>query len=179
MSEAEVEYLRLKHAEELSDTSNHVLNQDEIDHFEGLDYYPFSPDYQIEAVLIKDKGKKFEMLTSTDRKPWYRRYGFIEFEVNGIKCKLEVYQNLALKKRKEYKNYLFIPFTDLTCGETTYGAGRYIDTEIPEGNTLLIDFNLAYNPYCAYSHRYSCPIPPEFNHLKTLIEAGEKTPLGH
>jgi uncharacterized protein (DUF1684 family) len=86
---------------------------------------------------------------------------------------------MALKKQKEYKKYLFIPFRDLTSGKESYGGGRYIDTEIPAGETLILDFNRAYNPYCAYSHRYSCPIPPEENTLKVEIRAGEKVPVGY
>ena len=69
----------------------------------------------------------------------------------------------------------YIPFTDLTNGEETYGAGRYLDFKIPESEKVIIDFNLAYNPYCAYNHSYSCPIPPKENNLNIKIEAGEKT----
>ena len=86
---------------------------------------------------------------------------------------------MALRKKKEYKDYLFIPFRDGTSRMETYGGGRYLDLRIPKGKTILVDFNLAYNPYCAYSHRYSCPIPPEINTLNVRILAGEKTPFGH
>jgi uncharacterized protein (DUF1684 family) len=76
---------------------------------------------------------------------------------------------------KEYTNYLFLPFTDLTNGKETYAAGRYIGLKIPkEGNELIIDFNMAYNPYCAYSDRYSCPVVPAANNLATEIRAGLK-----
>ena len=74
---------------------------------------------------------------------------------------------------------MFIPFRDATCQSESYGGGRYIDTETPKGKTLRIDFNKAYNPYCAYSIRYSCPIPPEENTLKIAIPAGEKVPVGY
>ena len=72
----------------------------------------------------------------------------------------------------EYSNHLFIPFNDITNGVETYDAGRYIDLEIPKGDTIIIDFNKAYNPYCAYNDGYSCPIPPEENNLEVEVKAG-------
>lgn len=178
-SQQDVEQLRNKHLEELLDTSTHVLKLEEIETFGGLDYFKFDMAYQVEALFTKDKGKKFEMITSTERRPVYRRYGYVVFTINNIECTLEVYQNLALKKNKDYKDYLFIPFRDKTSGNSTYGGGRYLDIRIPDGNEIILDFNLLYNPYCAYSYRYSCPIPPEANKLEVEIKAGEKTPIGH
>jgi len=179
MTSAQIDSLRQEHKRHLSDTTNGVLNQKEIDDFEGLDYFPFSKDFQIAATFTKDKGKVFEMPTSTERLPKYRRYGFVDFVVDNDTCRLEVYQNMALKKNKEYRDYLFIPMRDLTSGSETYGGGRYIDITMPEADIVTLDFNKLYNPYCSYSHRYSCPIPPEVNTLKVEIKAGEKTPLGH
>ena len=121
------------------------------------------------------------MPTSTDRTPIYRRYGYVDFLIDSISLKLTVYQNIDLLKRdrKKFKNYLFIPFKDKTTRNETYGGGRFLDFEIPENENASLDFNLAYNPYCAYSHRYSCPIPPEENTLQIEIKAGEKTAPGH
>lgn len=178
-SGAEIQQLRDQHLQELKDTSFHILNPEEIARFQGLDYFDFNPDFQIQGHFTLDIGKKFKMPTSTERLPVYRRYGYVDFVVNGDSCRLEVYQNMALRKQEEYKDYLFIPFRDLTSGESTYGGGRYLDTRIPATSALLLDFNLCYNPYCAYSHRYSCPIPPEVNFLKVLLSAGEKTPISH
>ena len=85
-----------------------------------------------------------------------------------------------MSKRKGFKDYLFLPFLDATNGIETYGGGRYLDVYIFENQTnIKIDFNLSYNPYCAYSHRYSCPIPPHENTLTVEINAGEKTPIYH
>lgn len=179
LSEAEIEIHRANHLTELTDTSTHVLNAEEVAHFQGLDYFPYDPNYQITATFTKNKGKKFEMPTSTERTPLYRRYGYVDFVLNGDSCHLEVYQNIDLLTNKDFKDYLFIPFKDKTSAKSTYGAGRYLDTHIPEGETLLLDFNLLYNPYCAYSDRYSCPIPPAVNTLTIEINAGEKTPIGH
>ena len=178
-SKPEVDSLRLVHLNELTDTLEGVLNSEEVEHFKGLDYFDFSLAYQVETKFKKRIGKTFEMATSTDRKPIYRRYGKVKFKLNGKTCKLEVYQNIALSEDPEYKDYLFIPFRDLTSRKETYGGGRYLDVLMVKGKTMLLDFNLAYNPYCAYSYRYSCPIPPEVNTLEIEVKSGEKTPLGH
>ena len=106
--------------------------------------------------------------------PIYNKFGKTVFKLNGKKYTLAIYQNVDLVNTAGYEDYLFIPFKDLTNGEDTYGGGRYLDLKIPEGETILIDFNRAYNPYCAYNHNYSCPIPPFENHLKVKIEAGVK-----
>ena len=87
---------------------------------------------------------------------------------------MNLYQSLDLKKIEEYKDALFLPFTDLTSGVDSYGGGKYIDLKIPQGTTITIDFNRAYNPYCAYNHKYSCPIPPQENDLAIEIRAGVK-----
>ncbi|HIP32999.1 MAG TPA: DUF1684 domain-containing protein [Crocinitomicaceae bacterium] len=178
-TESEINSIRKEHLIELKNPEAEVLNEEEIAHFKGLDYYDFDPSFQLITSFKKSKGKKFEMPTSTERKPIYRRYGYVYFEIANQKCTLEVYQNMALKKEKEFKNYLFIPFRDKTSTITTYGGGRFLDAKKIKGKTMLLDFNLAYNPYCAYSYRYSCPIPPVVNTLNVEIEAGEKVPIGH
>ncbi|MDG1331949.1 MAG: DUF1684 domain-containing protein [Crocinitomicaceae bacterium] len=179
LSKSEILEKREHHAEKMKDSVNGYLKPEEIAEFEGLDYFDFDSTFQIEAKFFKKKGKKFEMPTSTERRPIYRKYGYIEFTINDSLHTVEVYQNLALRKEKEYKDHLFIPFRDKTSRLETYGGGRYLDVKIPKKKKLLVDFNLAYNPYCAYSHRYSCPIPPEANTLNVRILAGEKTPFGH
>lgn len=128
------------------------------------------------AKLIKAKNEKpFEMKTSTSRKPKYIRYGTVFFTIDGVAMQLNVYQDVELSKSDKYKNHLFLPFSDLTCGKDSYIGGRYIDLEIPKGNTIEIDFNQSYNPYCAYNHKYSCPIVPLENDLNIAIKAGVKT----
>lgn len=171
--------MRVIHMGELIDTATHILNQEEIDHFEGLAYFEVDSTYRMTAAFTKNKGKRFKMPTSTEREPIYRRYGFVDFLVDGKSQRLTVYQNIALKKQKEYKKHLFIPFRDATSGIESYGGGRYLDVQIPSGKTLIVDFNQVYNPYCVYSHRYSCPIPPEENTLTVPIRAGEKVPVGY
>jgi uncharacterized protein (DUF1684 family) len=171
--------IRILYAAELIDSTSGVLNTDEIQSFQGVSYFEVDSNFRISATFEKSKGKKFQMPTSTSRLPWYRRFGYVYFEYNEIKDTLTVYQNLELKFNKDFKDYLFIPFRDATNKENTYGGGRYLDTSIPNGSEILLDFNLCYNPYCAYSYRYSCPIPPEENTISFPITAGEKVPVGY
>jgi len=104
----------------------------------------------------------------------FKRYGKLLFTIHDTALQLTVYQ--SVQQNPLYKNYLFIPFTDVTTGDETYGSGRYIDIETTDikNNTVTIDFNKAYNPYCAYSTGYNCPIPPRENYLVVAIKAGEK-----
>ncbi len=143
--------------------------------FQALSYFPIQMDYRVEARLEKTPNTKpFFMPTTTGRKARYRLYGKLNFEIKGESFQLEVYQNLDLLKNPLYKDYLFVPFKDQTNGEVTYGGGRYLELSKSQSKTVILDFNQAYNPYCAYNRQYSCPIPPAQNHLETRIEAGEK-----
>ena len=143
--------------------------------FETLDFYPVNEKFIVEATFVKAKQQKpFKMKTSTDRTPMYKKYGALHFEIDGKKLVLQVYQNIELSKRPGFKDYLFLPFSDLTCGKESYIGGRYIDMRIPTTNKVIINFNKAYNPYCAYNHKYSCPIVPLENDLDIAIEAGVK-----
>lgn len=151
------------------------LAPDALKKFKGLDFYPVNERFIVEAELVRTPNEEpFEMPTTTNRKPIYKKFGEIHFSFNGKKQQLDVFQDMNLITKEEYKNHLFLPFTDLTSGVATYGGGRYIDMEIPEGDQLILNFNLAYNPYCAYNPKYSCPIPPESNFLNVEIHAGVK-----
>jgi uncharacterized protein (DUF1684 family) len=116
------------------------------------------------------------MKTSGTKAKQYYRFGYITFKLTDSVFKLTVYQGADLMQTVLYKNHLFLPFTDITSGEESYGTGRYLDLEITDivNNNVVLDFNKAYNPYCAYSDRYNCPIPPRENHLNIAILAGEK-----
>ena len=143
--------------------------------FEAFPFYPIDTAYYVVAKFERSKkGKSFRMKTSTDRKPVYKVFGVATFTINGVSHELTIYQNIGLLKNPEYEDYLFLPFNDYTNGGETYGGGRYLDLKIPEGNTIVLDFNKAYNPYCAYTYGYSCPVPPRENSLKTEIKAGIK-----
>jgi uncharacterized protein (DUF1684 family) len=171
--------LRVVHSGKLLDTAARILNAQEISEMVGLKFFDIDSSYRIVAHFQRKIGKKFDMPTSTARKPIYRAYGIVTFELAGKTHQLTLYQNMSLKKQKEYKNYLFLPLRDGTSGKETYGGGRYLDINIPESNTIILDFNRLYNPYCVYSDRYSCPIPPKENYISLPINAGEKVPIGY
>ena len=160
---------------EFADATKSPLTEKDRTDFKGLDFFPIDKAFTVEAKFTKSKNEKsFEMKTTTDRMPLYVKYGEVSFTINGENFKLNVYQNLELIKRPGFKKHLFLPFSDLTSGNETYGGGRYIDLEIPKGKTITIDFNQAYNPYCAYNPKYSCPIVPAENELLTNVNAGVK-----
>ena len=143
--------------------------------FKGLDFYPINSKYAVEAQFIKaGKQKAFKMKTSGTRTPEYIKYGELLFKIDGKPYRLYVYQSLELIKKEGFADYLFLPFFDLTCGKESYVGGRYIDLRIPKTDKIILDFNTAYNPYCAYNHNYSCPIVPMENDLPVAIMAGVK-----
>lgn len=161
---------------EYADAKTSPLMEEDLKNFKSLDFYPISSKYFVVAKFEKaEKEKVFEMKTTGTRTPKYIKYGTLYFTIDGVELKLNVYRNIELSKTKEYKNHLFLPFSDLTSGKESYIGGRYIDLKIPKGNTIAVDFNQAYNPYCAYNHKYSCPLVPLENDLKVEIKAGVKT----
>jgi len=162
-----------------ADPETSILDEEDLKRFTGLQFYEINPQFRVDAIFTRTPDEKpFKMPTSTKRKPLYVKYGELSFTIKLQDFVLNVYKSLDSFDDPEYKDYLFLPFTDLTSGDGSYGGGRYIDLFIPEGNTIEIDFNKAYNPYCAYSNNYSCPIPPRANDLKIRIEAGVKD-FGH
>ncbi len=143
--------------------------------FDGLEYFPVDEKYRVEAKLrLTGDTSIIEIPTNTDRTPKYRRYAIATFTLEEDTLQLTLYQSVNLMKDPDYQNYLFLPFNDLTNGVETYGGGRYLDLKKSAKDSVIIDFNKAYNPYCAYNAKYSCPIPPDENNLKTQIRAGEK-----
>ena len=158
------------------------LTEEDRAHFTNLDYYPINADFCLEAKWVPTPEESpFEMPTSNvDRNKTFVKYGELHFAIRGEKMKLNVYQNLKVVQQRKYRNHLFIPFTDLTTGEDSYGGGRYIDWEAPkDGEQAVLDFNQCYNPYCAYSTGWSCPIPPKENFLDVRVEAGVKAWKDH
>lgn len=152
----------------------------EVAKFSGLKYFEIDPSFKVRATFVRTPNeKKFNMPTSSGLTKVYLKYGELNFKVRSKRYKLGVYQSQALSQTEKYKNYLLIPFTDQTSGKETYGGGRYIDFEIPSSDVVTLDFNLAYNPSCAYSSRFNCPIPPRENRLTTKIKAGEKVYKTH
>jgi len=160
---------------EFADSSQSRFNAEERASFHGLNYFAAAPDFRIEVVFIVDTSlPAFKMPTNTDRTPNYRIYGYLNFEIHDTACRLTAFQNMDYKDHPEYGGYLFVPFSDKTNGDKSYGAGRYIDIPIPSESSFVLDFNEAYNPYCAYADRWSCPLVPFENYLEIGIPAGEK-----
>lgn len=143
-----------------------------------LQFFPIAENFRIAGRFERTENSPwFMMETSGPVKKSHRIYGKIHFTVNDTAVSLCIYQSRDLMKTKEYKDYLFIPFIDAAAGEATYESGRYIDLTIEDINDkrCMVDFNKAYNPYCAYvSNVYNCPVPPKENWIPVSILAGEK-----
>lgn len=160
---------------EFADSLKSPLTEEDRLEFKTLNFFPIEDKFIVEATFMRTKREKtFQMKTSTDRTPLYIKYGELHFKIDGKEMKLNVYQNIELSKRKGFKDYLFLPFSDLTNGTESYIGGRYLDMKIPKNYKVTIDFNKAYNPYCAYNYKYSCPIVPLENDLDIAINAGIK-----
>lgn len=143
--------------------------------FESLDFFLPDTNYIVHAkFVLTPEALPFLMPTTTDRKSEEVLFGIAYFLLNGKEYQLEIYQNRKLMLQEKYRDYLFLPFTDETNGEETYAGGRYIDLRIPNENFITINFNKAYNPYCAYNKKYSCPLVPSVNALGVDIFAGVK-----
>lgn len=133
--------------------------------FEGLRYFAEDDSLRLELPLEEFPEKTpLQLQTTTGDTQTYVRYGRIAFHVDGKEAELTVFAS---------SHGLFLPFADALAGETTYAAGRYLEPEFLGDGRLLVDFNLAYNPYCAYNDAWSCPITPRENRLTLSIRAGE------
>ncbi|MEL6252228.1 MAG: DUF1684 domain-containing protein [Bacteroidota bacterium] len=151
--------------------------RDKVAEYKGLKYFPANIKYRVNARYERlRKQKAFKIKTSNpERDKTFVPFAKLHFTIDGKELSLTTYRNLELPRIGKFKKQLFLPFMDLTNGESTYGGGRYIDLEMPEGDSLILDFNKSYNPYCAYrTDGWSCPIPPEENFLEMEIKAGVK-----
>lgn len=135
--------------------------------FLGLQYFPENEALRLEVNVERlPEQEPMLMQTSTGGVQEYVRYGRFQFEVDGQPAELTIYQS---------DHGFFLPFVDALAGSETYPAGRYLEPEALPGNRFLVDFNIAYNPYCAYNEMWSCPITPAENRLKVPVRAGEKS----
>jgi hypothetical protein len=142
------------------------LMPDQKEAFAGLSYFPENPDLRLDVVVDPfPEQTPIEMQTSTGSTQTYSRFGRLTFTVDGQEAALTVYSD---------GDSFFLPFADALAGAETYLAGRYLEPEETAAGTLLVDFNLAYNPYCAYNDAWSCPITPPENRLRVPIRAGER-----
>jgi len=157
------------------DASTSPLTDKDREKFESLDFFKYDSTFLVMAELkLTPDTEFFNMKTTTDRVSRERIYGIATFKINDKIYNLNVYQGEENMQTEGFEDYLFLPFLDTTNGESTYGGGRYIDLRISEGDSMEIDFNSAYNPYCVYNEKYSCPIVPRVNYLPIKVEAGVK-----
>lgn len=144
--------------------------------FKGVKFFPIQEKYRVKAKLsILKTDSVFELPHSHNATKPYKQYAVASFELLGENYELFVLEQVVKKPGAE--NYLLLPFTDATSGSETYGGGRYIDLDKSAGTEVTIDFNKAYNPYCLYNSKYTCPIPPKENRLPIRVEAGMKAEL--
>jgi len=142
------------------------LSREQKNHFQGLNYFPENDSLRLEVKVDEFQIKeRFEMQTSTGDVQPYEKFGKFHFLVEGVKAELTIYQS---------EHGFFLPFVDSLAGTETYPAGRYLEPEPTRDGHFIVDFNIAYNPYCAYNAMWSCPITPAENKLKVAIRAGEK-----
>ena len=157
------------------DASVSPLQSKDLKNFKGLDFFESDSTYIVSARIQKTpESLPFKMKTTSNTPADFRMYGKLIFNLKNQDLELFVYENLEYIDVEGYENYLFLPFSDQTNGFETYGGGRYIDIYFKENDSVIIDFNKAYNPQCVYDENYSCPIVPRENNLKIRIEAGVK-----
>ena len=168
--ESLLEFRRLKDAHFRS-SPNSPIPEPERAGFAGLAYFPPSPALALRLPLEPDPSREGVVLeTSTGSARPYERVGWVSFEVDGLPARLAVFQPEGAAPGEG----LFLPFRDATSGRETYGAGRYLEPELAPDGLLVLDFNRAYSPYCAYSDAWSCPLPPAENWIGVPIRAGER-----
>lgn len=158
-----------------ADTNETPLKGEERTHFTGLEFFKVSKAYCVTARFERTPdAKPFEMPTVSGKTKTFVQYGRLHFRLRGKDLVLAAYQNVKAAAAPDYAGDLFIPFRDHSSGEESYGGGRYMDIPIPTGATTVLDFNQCYNPYCAYSKGWNCPIPPAENYLPVKVLAGVK-----
>ncbi|MBY0434462.1 MAG: DUF1684 domain-containing protein [Cyclobacteriaceae bacterium] len=154
-------------------TSEESPFKDSLDTFQGLSYFDIDSRYRVKAKLEPVKNKKVVLLGTSDGKEnRYLEFAHAVFEIEGAEQRLLI---LEVMDMGPVRGTLFLAFADETSARETYGAGRYLDVKkVPGATSIELDFNKAYNPYCAYNDQYSCPLPPPENILRVAIKAGEK-----
>lgn len=163
---SELQDFRRQKDEFFATNSQSPLTREQKRTFQGLTYFPENTALRLDVpVEVFPDQPEIEMQTSTGDVQTYRRFGRFEFAVEGKTASLVIYVN---------EHGYFLPFADALAGQETYPAGRYLEPEPLPGGRFRVDFNLAYNPYCAYNDRWSCPLTPAENRLKVPVRAGEK-----
>ncbi len=168
------EYIEMRAAKDhfFREESASPLRAEDKELFKGLNYYDPDPNYSFTGQVQKyESPEVVEMLTSTSELRKFFKYGYFNFEIDSAEYSLQLYKPV---ENSGHDPYYFVPFKDETNGTETYGAGRYLDIPVSGSDIITVDFNDAYNPYCAYSPYFSCPLPPAENHLQVEVKAGEK-----
>jgi len=162
----ELEAFRAEKNEFFQSDPQSPLSREQHKVFKGLNYFPENDSLRLEVKVNEFPAREqFEMQTSTGNVQPYEKFGKFQFVVDGEEAELTIYQS---------EHGFFLPFVDSLAEKETYPAGRYLEPEPLPGGRFLVDFNIAYNPYCAYNEMWSCPITPAENRLKVAIRAGEK-----
>ena len=162
----DLQTIRARKDEFFAQDHHSPLTHEQRHDFKGLDYFPENPALNLEVEVDENVEKaEFMMQTSTGDYQPFQRFGKFRFEVEGQTAELTIYVN---------EHGYFLPFVDSLRVTETYPAGRYLEPEPLANGKFLVDFNLAYNPYCAYNEMFSCPLPPAENRLQVPIRAGEK-----
>ena len=172
--QSQIDGFRQKYKDDFLSDKDSPLKKDDL---QFLRFFDADSTYRVDAkVELVSNATVFIMPVFSGTGQQYARYAKLKFMLKGKPMELTVYRSVALASIPQYKDYLFLPFTDETNGKETYGGGRYIDLREGDfkGGTVTIDFNKAYNPYCAFSSGYMCPKPPDENKLSIAVEAGEK-----
>lgn len=165
---------RTKYMEDFISEARSPIKENDL---KFLDFFDADSTYEVNAKLnLLSNQKIFKMPTYDGTSKEFIRFATVNFDLKGQPIQLTLFKSIALAANPAYKNLLFLPFTDASNGKTTYGGGRYIDLDLTtiKNGTITIDFNKSYNPYCAYSDGFRCPIPPEENNINSAILAGEK-----
>ncbi|MEQ6119093.1 DUF1684 domain-containing protein [Reichenbachiella sp. MALMAid0571] len=158
--------------EEFMKTSSESPFKNSTSEFEGLNYFPPNMEYKVKAKIEHIETKAYmDLATSTGQSEKYLKYAYAKFELKGQEMKLLLLKKVSGGKKEP----IFTAFADDSSGKSTYGGGRYLDLSFKNATRIELDFNLAYNPYCAYNDSFSCPFPPAENILPVSIEAGEKS----
>ncbi|MEO5905372.1 MAG: DUF1684 domain-containing protein [Saprospiraceae bacterium] len=174
----DIEMHRIQYKSDFLTDERSPLKKEDLIH---LDFYPPVADGKVKATFtLTPDAEPFDLPTYSGITRSYRKYGIATFNRENKEINLSLYQNMTLISNPAFKDYLFLPFKDETNGVTTYGGGRYLNMSKDDtaDGIITIDFNKAYNPWCAYSDGFNCPIPPVENHLSFPVHAGEKSYKG-
>ena len=157
------------------DVTKSPLSKEDRQNFISLEFFDFDSSYVVKGILIPFiKDSIFDMKTNTDRMHTYNKFGKIKFNLDNTYFELNVYKDQELINDQTNIDDVFLPFYDNTNGITTYSGGRYMDLKVSKDSIISIDFNKAYNPYCVYNYKFSCPIVPSENFIALEINAGVK-----